>query len=221
MTASKEKKLVLLGAPGVGKGTQAKKLQEEYHLAHISTGDMLRDAVREGTSLGMKAKSFMEKGELVPDDLIIDLVDERLDKKDCATGFILDGFPRTVIQAEKLDVLLRKRTMQLDAVVSIDVPNDAIIERLSKRMVCDKCGYVVKPEDGVKPGDSCPKCDGGTVIRRKDDEPESIRRRLEVYDEKTRSLIQYYDGRGLLRSVDGVGSMETIFERLTGSLELS
>jgi adenylate kinase len=214
------KRLVLLGAPGVGKGTQAKRLQEVYKLAHISTGDMLRDAVREGAALGMKAKDYMEKGELVPDDLIIDLVDARLEKEDCAEGFILDGFPRTVIQAEKLDELLRMRSIQLDAVVSIDVPNEAIVERLSKRLVCDKCGYVVKPQDGVSVGSPCPKCDGGTIIRRKDDEPDSIRRRLEVYDEKTRSLIQYYDGRRLLRSVDGMGSMEAIFDRLTGTLGL-
>lgn len=213
-------RIILLGAPGVGKGTQAKRLESEYKLAHISTGDMLREALREGTDLGLKAKEYMEKGELVPDDLIIDLVEERLAKPDCANGFILDGFPRTVTQAEKLDELLRKLESLLDAVVSIDVPNEEIVERLSKRMVCDKCGYVVVPDDNVQSGDACPKCKDGTIIRRKDDEPESIRRRLEVYDEKTRSLIQYYDGRQLLRSVDGVGDMEAIFSRVVETLGL-
>jgi len=215
-----QKRMVLLGAPGVGKGTQAKKLQEVFNLAHISTGDMLRDAVRQGTDSGIKAKEYMEKGELVPDDLIIDLVDERLGKDDCQEGFILDGFPRTVIQAEKLDMLLRKRGIGLDDVVTIDVPNEAIILRLSKRRVCDTCGYVLE-SDEANPGDPCPKCGEGTVIRRKDDGPESVRRRLEVYDEKTRSLIQYYDGRRLLKTVDGTGSPATIFDRLVGTLGLA
>lgn len=213
-------RLILLGAPGVGKGTQAKRLEEQFHLAHISTGDMLRDALREGTPLGLEAKSYMEKGELVPDEVIIKLVKERLNKEDCRYGFILDGFPRTVIQAEKLNELLEGLAQKIDAVVSIQVSNEEIVERLSKRLVCNACGYVVMPGDGLDPGDKCTKC-SGEIIRRKDDEPESIRRRLEVYEEKTRSLIRYYEGRGLLQVVDGVGSMDDIFQRTVETLGLS
>lgn len=213
-------RLILLGAPGVGKGTQAKRLEDQFKLAHISTGDMLRDALREGTPLGLKAKSFMEQGELVPDEVIINLVRERLRKPDCHHGFILDGFPRTVIQAEKLDELLEDMGQKIDAVVSIQVPNEEIVARLSKRLVCNQCGYVVMPEDDLEIGDECPKCPG-KIIRRKDDEPESIRRRLEVYEEKTRSLTRYYEGRGLLRIVDGVGTTEEIFQRIVATLGLS
>lgn len=208
-----------MGAPGVGKGTQAERLEAEFHLPHISTGDMLRDALREGTPLGLKAKSYMEKGELVPDDVIINLVRERLQKEDCRKGFILDGFPRTVIQAEKLDELLDGLNQKIDAVVSIHVPTEEIVERLSKRLVCDTCGYVVQPEDDLEEGDDCKKCDG-KIIRRKDDQPDSIRRRLEVYEEKTRSLIRYYEGRGLLHTIDGTGSPDVIFQRIVETLEL-
>ena len=214
------RRLILLGAPGVGKGTQAKKLEERFQLAHISTGDMLREALREGTPLGLEAKLYMEKGELVPDEVIINLVKERLQNEDCKEGFILDGFPRTVIQAEKLDELLDTMSQKIDAVVSIQVSNEEIVERLSRRLVCNACGYVVMPEDGLDTGDGCKKC-AGRIIRRKDDEPESIRRRLEVYEEKTRSLIRYYEGRGLLKVVDGVGSMEDIFQRTVEILGLS
>ena len=214
------KRLILLGAPGVGKGTQAKRLEEQFQLAHISTGDMLRDALRAGTPLGLEAKSYMEKGELVPDEVIINLVRERLQNEDCKEGFILDGFPRTVIQAEKLDELLDGMSQKIDAVVSIEVSNDEIVERLSKRLVCNACGYVVMPGDGLNIGNGCKNC-SGEIIRRKDDEPDSIRRRLEVYEEKTRSLIRYYEGRGLLQVVDGVGSMEDIFQRTVEILGLS
>lgn len=214
------KRLILLGAPGVGKGTQAKRLEERFHLAHISTGDMLRDALREGASIGLEAKSHMEKGELVPDEVIINLVKERLQNGDCKNGFILDGFPRNVSQAEKLDELLENMSQKIDAVLSIQVSNEEIIGRLSRRLVCNQCGYVVMPDDKLQAGDGCPKC-AGSIIRRKDDEPESIRRRLEVYEEKTRSLIRYYQGRGLLRVVDGVGSMDDIFQRTVKTLGLS
>ena len=214
------KRLILLGAPGVGKGTQAKRLEEQFQLAHISTGDMLRDALREGTPLGLEAKFFMEKGELVPDEVIINLVKERLQKEDCKEGFILDGFPRTVIQAEKLDELLDSMSQKIDAVISIQVSNEEIIERLSRRLVCNACGYVVMPADHLDIGDRCKKCPG-EIIRRKDDEPDRIQRRLEVYEEKTRSLIRYYEGRGLLHVVDGVGSTEDIFQRMVETLGFS
>jgi adenylate kinase len=215
MTVSK--RVIMLGAPGVGKGTQAKNLQARFGWAHISTGDMLRDAVRDGTGLGNKARQFMEKGELVPDDVIVQMVGERLDKGDCDLGFILDGFPRTVVQAEKLNELLSKLRLSIDAVVSVDVPKEEIVQRLSQRLVCETHSHVLTADPGKKPGDSCPTC-GSPLIRRKDDEPETIRRRLEVYDDQTRSLIKYYEGRKLLKSVNGQGSFDQIFERIVSAL---
>lgn len=212
-----KKRFILLGAPGVGKGTQAKRLKEDFQWAHISTGDMLRDAVREDKPLGLKAKAFMEKGELVPDDLIIDLVGERLRDSDCKNGFILDGFPRTVIQAEKLDELLESLNEKIDDVVSIDVEDQAIIDRLSQRIVCNLCSRVTDPGKGNKIGDDCEVCNG-KLIRRKDDEPETVRKRLEVYNAQTRSLIQYYQGRGLLRKVDGLGKPDEVYKRIKKQL---
>jgi adenylate kinase len=218
MTASK--RVIMLGAPGVGKGTQAKNLQAGFGWAHISTGDMLRDAVREGTTLGNKAKQYMEKGELVPDDLIVQMVGERLGRGDCDLGFILDGFPRTVVQAEKLNELLSKLRLSIDAVISVDVPKEEIVQRLSQRLVCETHSHVLAENPGKKPGDPCPTC-GSPLIRRKDDEPETIRRRLEVYDDQTRSLIKYYEGRKLLKSVNGQGSFDQIFERIVSALGIA
>ncbi|MBN1893799.1 adenylate kinase [bacterium] len=186
---AKGKRLILLGAPGVGKGTQAIRLAELMKWPQVSTGDMLRDNVRSSTPLGLQAKFFMDKGELVPDELIVQMVSERLSRPDCKTGFILDGFPRTVTQAEKLDEVLMRLGVKLDAVVSIEVPTETIVERLSQRLVCQQCGYVVQKNDGLKIGDRCPRCPG-SISRRKDDEPETIRRRLQVYEEQTRSLIR-------------------------------
>jgi adenylate kinase len=214
------KRLILLGAPGVGKGTQAKKLYNKFGWAHISTGDMLRDAVRQGSTLGLRAKTYMEKGDLVPDNLIIDLVQERLKDKDCEHGFMLDGFPRTVIQAEKLDELLESLNEKIDDVVSIDVNHEAIIGRLSQRLVCNRCDTVAEPGRGFKVKDACPVCEG-ELIRRKDDEPETVRKRLEEYDAKTRSLIQYYQGRALLRKIDGMGTLDEVFNRICKQLKLS
>jgi adenylate kinase len=218
MTVSK--RVIMLGAPGVGKGTQAKNLQAEFGWPHISTGDMLRDAVREGTELGNKAKQYMEKGELVPDDVIIQMVGERLGKGDCGLGFILDGFPRTVVQAEKLNELLSKLKLSIDAVISVDVPKEEIVKRLSQRLVCETHSHVLTGNPTKKPGDPCPAC-SSPLIRRKDDEPETIRRRLDVYDDQTRSLIKYYEGRKLLKSVDGQGSTKQIFERILAALGIA
>jgi adenylate kinase len=218
MTASK--RVIMLGAPGVGKGTQAKNLQARFGWAHISTGDMLRDAVREGTGLGNKARQYMEKGELVPDDVIVQMVGERLGRGDCGLGFILDGFPRTVVQAEKLNEVLSKLQLSVDAVVSVDVPKDEIVQRLSQRLVCETHSHVLAGDPAKKPGDACPTC-GSPLIRRKDDEPETIRRRLEVYDDQTRSLIKYYEGRKLLKSVNGQGSFDQIFERIVSALGIA
>jgi adenylate kinase len=214
------KRVIMLGAPGVGKGTQAKNLQARFSWAHISTGDMLREAVREGTELGNKARQIMERGELVPDDVIVQMVGERLSKGDCGLGFILDGFPRTVVQAEKLNELLSKRQLSVDAVISVEVPKEEIVKRLSQRLVCETHNHVLVGDPAKKPGDPCPTCKS-PLIRRKDDEPETIRRRLEVYDDQTRSLIKYYEGRKLLKTVDGKGSFDQIFERILSALDIA
>ena len=214
------RRIVLLGPPGVGKGTQAKRLHEMFRWAHISTGDILRDSLREGTSLGQKAKTFMEKGELVPDEIILDLVEERLKAIDCQKGFILDGFPRTVVQAEKLDGLLARFQWTLDGVISIEGNKEKIVQRLSQRLVCEKCGHVAKPNSGAKSGDPCSMCDA-QIIRRKDDEPETILKRLDVYEKQTHMLIKYYEGRKLLLSVNGLGSIDEVYDRILDVLCLS
>lgn len=207
------KRIIILGAPGVGKGTQAKRIREACHCPHISTGDMLREEVRESTPLGMKAKSIMEKGDLVPDDLILKMVGTRLNHQDCRNGFILDGFPRTVNQAEKLEELLRQKELQLDAVISIEVPTDEIIRRLSERLVCETCGYMVNPGDEVQDRDPCPHCNG-TVIKRGDDNPITIRKRLDVYHQQTGPLLKYYKIKGFLQVVSGIGLVDEITKRI-------
>lgn len=215
-----KKRLIILGAPGVGKGTQASRLGADYGWAHISTGDMLRDAVREETQLGCRAKTYMEKGELVPDELMIGLVGDRFKNRDCQKGFILDGFPRTVHQAEKLDDLLGELNMDLDDVVNIDVSSDEIVRRLSQRLVCAECGHVVTTADHLQEGNECPSCKG-RLNRRKDDEPDTVRRRLEVYEKETRSLIRYYQEKSILRVVDGFGSMDEVYATILFSLGLT
>jgi adenylate kinase len=178
---------------------------------------MLREAVRQGTQTGQRAKAIMEKGELVPDVLIVEMISERLSLPDCQKGFILDGFPRTVVQAEKLAEILNRLKINLDGVISIDVPNDEIVNRLSQRLVCEKSGHLADTGKGLKRGEACSVC-GSPLIRRKDDEPETIRRRLEVYDEQTRSLIRYYEGRKLLRLVSGIGSLDEVYDRICSVL---
>ena len=212
------KRLVILGAPGVGKGTQAKIIEADYGWQHVSTGDMLREAMKNETSLGEKVKQFVETGDLVPDNLIVEMVGEYLGQKDQKEGFILDGFPRTVLQAEQLDGLLVNLNLALDGVISIDVPDEEIINRLSKRYLCETCGPVII---NTKNGDHqplCPNCKG-KINRRKDDEPETVRHRLKIYNERTRSLINYYEGRKLLMHVDGIGTVDEIYKRVVSALE--
>ncbi len=213
------KRLIVLGAPGVGKGTQASRLGAEFGWAHISTGDMLRDAVRQGTEMGGRAKHYMEKGELVPDDLMVALVGERLQQDDCHTGFILDGFPRTGPQAERLDNLLNSLRIHLDDVVHINVSDEEIVRRLSQRLVCDVCGHVMTQVENSNEGDTCSAC-GGLLIRRKDDQPDTVRHRLDVYESETRSLIQYYLEKNILRVADGLGSMDEVYTKILSSLGL-
>lgn len=209
-------KIIFLGAPGAGKGTQADILAERLEIPTISTGNMIREALKLGTEMGIKAKKFIEAGELVPDDVVIGIIKERLAKSDCQNGFILDGFPRTVPQAEALD----KMGVELDYVISIEVPDEQIVERMSGRRVCAKCGasyhVVYNPSaDGV----TCDKCSEQLSIR-KDDAPEVVLSRLEVYHSTTEPLKEYYAAKGKLKTVDGVGSVEEISCRTLKVLEV-
>ena len=197
--------IVLLGAPGAGKGTQAQKLVEEFGVAHISTGDLLRAAVKAGTKLGVKAKSYMDNGQLVPDKLVVDLVTERLDADDAQKGFILDGFPRNTAQAVTLDSALAEMGRSLDAALLVDVKPDVIVKRLSSRRTCKECGYTAPA--GV---DSCPSC-GGEMYPRDDDKPETIQKRLDVYEIQTAPLVEYYRGKELLKSVDGDRPVDEVY----------
>ena len=197
--------IVLLGAPGAGKGTQAAKLVEEFATPHISTGDILRAAVQNQTELGKKAKGYMDAGDLVPDSLIIDLMDERLREPDCEKGFILDGFPRTTAQAVALDDMLVRLERPLDAALLVDVDPEVIIKRLTERRCCKECGYIGTAADAT-----CPKC-GGEMYQRDDDNETTVRNRLDVYAKSTSPLIDYYKGKGLLKSVDGDRPVDTVY----------
>ena len=197
--------IVLLGAPGAGKGTQAAKLVEEFATPHISTGDILRAAVKNQTELGKKAKGYMDAGDLVPDSLIIDLMAERLREPDCEKGFILDGFPRTTAQAVALDDMLARLERPLDAALLVDVDPEVIIKRLTERRCCKECGYIGTAADAT-----CPKCDG-EMYQRDDDNEATVRNRLDVYAKSTSPLIDYYKGKGLLKSVDGDRPVETVY----------
>ena len=197
--------IVLLGAPGAGKGTQAAKLVEEFATPHISTGDILRAAVKNQTELGKKAKGYMDAGDLVPDGLIIDLMDERLREPDCEKGFILDGFPRTTAQAVALDDMLARLERPLDGALLVDVDAEVIIKRLTERRCCKECGYIGTAADAT-----CPKCDG-EMYQRDDDNEATVRNRLDVYAKSTSPLIDYYKGKGLLKSVDGDRPVNTVY----------
>ena len=197
--------IVLLGAPGAGKGTQAQKLVAEYGLAHISTGDLLRAAIKEGSKLGKKAKGYMDEGKLVPDDLVIDLVKERLEADDAQKGFILDGFPRNTAQAVTLDSELAAMGRTLDAALLVSVEPDVIVERLSSRRTCRSCGYTAPA--GV---DTCPRC-GGEMYQRDDDKPETIQHRLDVYQSQTAPLVEYYRGHSILKEVDGDRPVDEVY----------
>jgi len=210
--------LVLLGPPGAGKGTQAKKLFDEFGIPQISTGDILRDAVRRGTELGKKAGPLMVVGKLVPDDVVVGLAVDRLRQPDCARGFVLDGFPRTIPQAEALDAALRKEGRKLDAVISLQVPEETLVERLSGRRSCPKDGSAYHVYQ--KPPRRAGRCDlcGSELIQREDDKPDRVRERLAVYAAQTAPLEGYYAKQGLLRRISGVGSPEGIYAEIKKSL---
>ncbi|RCW63551.1 adenylate kinase [Saliterribacillus persicus] len=203
--------LILMGLPGAGKGTQAEKIVEKYGIPHISTGDMFRLAIKEGTELGNKAKSFMDKGELVPDEVTIGIVKDRLSMDDCEKGFLLDGFPRTLEQATALDELLAEMGQELDSVIHVDVEKDELVERLTGRRICPKCGatyhVIFNPpkQEGV-----CDK-DGEALIQRKDDQPETVGNRLQVNLEQTQPMLDFYRDKGYLVKIDGAQEIDQVF----------
>jgi len=206
--------IMLFGAPGVGKGTQAKLITNKYNIPQISTGDILRAAVAEQTPMGMEAKKFMDEGKLVPDETIIGIIKERLSKDDCENGFILDGFPRTLPQAEALDTLMDEMKIQLDKVISLAVPDDVIIERITGREVCKNCGasFHVKFNPPKKKS-VCDLC-GGPLIVRKDDNKETVEKRLKEYNGQTAPLFNYYKNKGILVEIDGNKPVDTITKEI-------
>ncbi len=211
--------IILLGPPGAGKGTQAKKIAEHYSLPHISTGDILRENISNNTSLGLKAKSYMAKGELVPDELLITIIRDRLSKPDCSKGFLLDGYPRTVPQADALQMILTESNKKLDVVLNIDVDDEELVKRLSGRRVCASCcmsyHMIFNPPEEDEICDNCK----GKLYQREDDKPEAIRNRLIVYKKQTQPLIEYYTRKSLLRTVDGGKDIPEIFEDIKKILE--
>ena len=205
-------KIILLGPPGAGKGTQAKSISKEYNIPHISTGDIFRKNISGKTPLGLEAKGYMDSGKLVPDELTINLVKDRLTHEDCKNGFMLDGFPRTVKQAEALDAFLKERNIDIDAALLIDAPKDLIIERMTGRRVCSHCGETYHVTNiPPKVEDVCDLC-GSALIQRKDDNLETVIERLEVYDKQTQPLVEYYKVRGKLMSVDGSKEQHEVFK---------
>lgn len=211
-------KIIMLGAPGAGKGTQARMLAEKYSIPHISTGDIFRANIKNGTELGKKAKAFIDAGALVPDELTIDLVMDRISSEDCAKGFILDGFPRTINQAKKLTEALLKGSGEIDWAIDVEVPDDEIVSRMSGRRICSSCGssyHVVNIPP--KKENVCDEC-GAELYTREDDKEETVRKRLAVYHEKTQPLIQYYRELGKVISIDGTKEMEAVFNAIIEKL---
>ncbi len=211
--------LILLGPPGAGKGTQAKMMVKEYGIPQISTGDILREAVKEGSHMGIKAKGYMESGALVPNDVVVGTVGERIDRPDCNEGFMLDGFPRTTAQAEALLTILTKRGRHIDHVISIEVVAEELIKRLTGRRTCRNCGepyhVVFNPP---KNGNQCDLC-GEELYQRDDDKDGPIRNRLDTYKQQTEPLIDYYSKKDLLRPINGLGDPEVIFNRIKGAVQ--
>jgi adenylate kinase len=214
-----ERNLILLGPPGAGKGTQAQRLAARFGIPQISTGDMLRAARREGTPLGKQAESFMAQGLLVPDEVVIGLVEERLGKGDARPGFILDGFPRTIPQAEALDQVLARLGRAPVQVLDVRVPEAVLIDRLGGRLSCPKCGASYhRTLNPPRQADTCDACGHAPLTTRSDDQPEAIAKRLEEYRHKTAPLVEHYETKSLLRAVDGVGELETVLDRIVRAL---
>jgi adenylate kinase len=212
-------KIIMLGAPGAGKGTQAKKIAGKFGIPHISTGDIFRANIKNGTELGKKAKTYMDKGELVPDSLVVDLIMDRFKEADCANGYVLDGFPRTIPQAEALDAALAANAEKVDYAINVEVPDENIINRMSGRRACVGCGatYHIK-YNPTKVEGVCDAC-GEKLILRDDDKPETVKNRLSVYHEQTQPLIDYYNKAGVLAEVDGTKDMEDVFADIVAILK--
>ena len=211
-------KIIMLGAPGAGKGTQAKMIAAKYNIPHISTGDIFRANIKNNTELGKKAKEYMDQGLLVPDELTCDLVTDRIQQDDCANGFILDGFPRTIPQAEALDKALTGLGQAMDYAIDVDVPDENIVNRMSGRRACLKCGatyhiVTIPPkQEGI-----CDNC-GSEIVQRDDDKPETVQKRLQVYHDQTQPLIDFYNNKGILKSVDGTKDLDAVFDSIKAIL---
>ena len=212
-------KIIMLGAPGAGKGTQAQMIADKYNIPHISTGDIFRANIKNGTELGKKAKEYMDQGQLVPDELTVQLLLDRVKNDDCKEGYVLDGFPRTIPQANVLDEELSKLGDHVDFSINVDVPDENIIHRMSGRRACLKCGatyhvdYIPPKKDGI-----CDIC-GSDLVQRDDDKPETVKKRLEVYHDQTQPLIDYYDKKNILRTVDGTKDMKEVFSDIVAILD--
>lgn len=208
-------KLIMLGAPGAGKGTQAKKIAEKYQIPHISTGDIFRANIKNGTELGNKAKSYMDQGLLVPDELTCDLVVDRIHQEDCKNGYVLDGFPRTIPQAEALKAALEKMGETIDYAINVEVPDENIVNRMGGRRACLACGCTYHVQyNAPKVEDVCDVC-GAKLVLRDDDKPETVSKRLNVYHEQTQPLIDFYAKEGVLKEVDGTLDMKEVFQAIT------
>ena len=211
-------KIIMLGAPGAGKGTQAKKIAAKYEIPHISTGEIFRATIKNGTELGKKATTYMDQGLLVPDELVLDLVVDRVNQEDCKNGYVLDGFPRTIPQAEALTDALEKLGQKMDYAIDVDVPDENIVRRMGGRRACVGCGatyhieYAPTKKEGI-----CDTC-GGELILRDDDKPETVQKRLDVYHEQTQPLIEYYTKAGILRTVDGTVDIDDVFQAIVDIL---
>lgn len=212
-------RIVLLGSPGSGKGTQASRIVEKYNIPHISTGDMFRDNIRRQTSIGIEAKKFIDKGHLVPDELTLQMIEDRFVQPDCDQGFLLDGFPRTLVQAEALELELQKTGKKLNAVINLDVHDDTIIRRMTGRRVCGNCGATYNLTFN-KPAveNTCDKC-GGSLLVRDDDKLETVTNRLKVYKTETQPLIDFYKDKGILITVNGELDAEVVFQNICDALE--
>ena len=211
-------KIIMLGAPGAGKGTQAKMIAEKFSIPHISTGDIFRANIKNGTELGKKAKEYMDKGQLVPDELTVEILLDRVANEDCKNGYVLDGFPRTIPQADVLDKELTKLGDKVDFAINVDVPDENIVRRMSGRRACLKCGatyhieHIPPKKEGI-----CDKC-GSELVQRDDDKPETVQNRLSVYHEQTQPLIDYYNKKNILKTVDGTKDMQEVFSDIVNIL---